>query len=72
MDFTHIPPFTEAAMPAAHQEQFGVQYLAPGHFHMQLGGAGIQASNLPITRGPALPPELQLPQTIQTRVYSII
>ena len=36
--------------PAAHQEQFGVQYLARGHFDMQLGGAGIRTGDLPITR----------------------
>ena len=32
--------------PTAYQEQFGVQYLAQGHLNMQLGGAGIQASDL--------------------------
>ena len=55
----HIHPFTHTfihwwqmlprKVPAAHQEQFGVQYLAQGHFNMQLGGAGIQTSDLPIT-----------------------
>ena len=39
--------------PQTAHQQFGVQYLAPGHFEMQLGGAGIR---------PALAPELQLPQ----------
>ena len=48
----------EAAMQkalTAHQEQFGVQYLAQGHFSMQLGEAKIQTSNLPITRQSTLP-----------------
>ena len=35
---------------------------AQGHFDMQLGGAGIQTSDLPITKQPPLPPELQPPQ----------
>ena len=48
-------------VPTAHQEQFGVQYLAQGFFDMQLGEAGIQTSNLRITRRPALPPEPQQP-----------
>ena len=38
-------------VPAAHQEQFGVQYLAQGHFDMQLSSAR-----------PALPAEPQTPQ----------
>ena len=49
----------QAAMQGAHQEQFGVQYFAQGHFDIQLGGTGIRTSDLPITRPPALPPELQ-------------
>ena len=48
-------------MPTAHQEQFGVQYLAQGQFDTQLRGAKIQTSDRPITRRPALPPEIQLP-----------
>ena len=44
-----------ARQPTAHQEQFGVQYLAQGDFDMQLVGAGIQTGDLPITRRPALP-----------------
>ena len=43
-----------------HQEQFGAQYFAQGHFDMQL--AGIQTGDLPITRRPALPIEPQPPQ----------
>lgn len=43
-----------------HREQFGVHYLAQGDLDMQLGGAGIQTSDLLITRRPAIPPELQL------------
>ena len=39
-----------------------VQYLAQGNFNMQLGGAGIQTSDLLTTRRPALPSELQPPQ----------
>ena len=43
-------------------EQCGVQYLAQGHFNMQLSPrAGIWTSNLPITGRPALPAELQPP-----------
>ena len=34
---------------------------AQGHFDMQLGGAGIQTGDLPITRQPALPTEPQPP-----------
>ena len=48
-------------VPAAHQEQVGVQYLAQRHFNTQLGGARIRASDPQITRRPALPPELQPP-----------
>ena len=47
--------------PTAHQEQFGAQYLAQGHFDMHLGRAGIQTGDLPITRQPALPTEQQPP-----------
>ena len=47
-------------VPTAHQEQFGLQYLAQEH--LQQGGARIQTSNLPITRRSTLPPELQLNQ----------
>ena len=39
----------------------GVQYLAQGHFGMQLGGAGILTNNLLITRWPA---ELQPPPCV--------
>ena len=46
-------------MQTAHQEKFGVQYLAQGHLDMQLGGAGNSTNNLPITRQPAVAPELQ-------------
>ena len=47
-------------MPTAHQEvQFGVQYLAQGHFSIQLGGAGIQTSAFLIARRLAVLPELQ-------------
>ena len=46
-------------VPAAHQEQFGFQFLAQGHFNMQLSSARIQTSNPPITRRPTLPPEQQ-------------
>ena len=42
-------------MPAAHQQQFRVQYLAQGHLYT--GGAGIRAGDLPITRQSALPTE---------------
>ena len=35
-------------MPTAHQEQFRVQYLAQGHFDMQLGGVWILTSDLKI------------------------
>ena len=65
----HIDPFTHTfihwwqrlpcKVPTAHQEQFGVQYLAQGHFNMQMRvGGGIWT---PITRRPALPLELQPP-----------
>ena len=40
----------------------GVQYLAQTHFDMQVGGAGIQTGELPITRRPALPTEPQPPR----------
>ena len=45
-------------MDLVHQKQFGVQYVAQGHFDMHLssGGAGIPTSDLLITRRPALPP----------------
>ena len=66
----HIHPFTHTfihwwqklpgKLPTAHQEQFGVQYLAQTHLGMQLGGAWIRTSNLPITRQPGLPPFLFL------------
>ena len=39
-----IHPFTHK-VPAV-QEQLGVRYLTQGHFNMQLGGAGIQPSDL--------------------------
>ena len=55
----------EAAMQGANctSVQFGVQYLAQGHFDMQLssaqpGGARIKTSDLPIIKLPTLPPEL--------------
>lgn len=58
--------------PTARREQFGVQYLAHGHFDTQLRVAGIWTSDPPITEQPALPPELQ-PATIfngdLTRLY---
>ena len=55
-----------ARQPTAHREQFGVQYLAQGHFHALLGGAGIRTSDLQITGRPAVPPELQpLKQILQ-------
>ena len=48
-------------VPAAHLEQFGVQYLA----RRTAGGVGIRTSDLPIAKRPTylLPPELQLPRT---------
>ena len=39
--FTTIVTFTHSEVPAAQQEEFGVQYLARGHFDMQLGEPGI-------------------------------
>ena len=59
-------------VPTAHQEQFGVPYVAQGHFYMQLGGARIRTSNLPITRQPTLPPKLQLPQSYHLKEYLVI
>ena len=53
-------------VPAAHQEQFGVQYLAQGRFDMQLSSA---LSNLPITSRPALPAELQLPLDLKSASF---
>ena len=49
-----IHPFTHTLMAVSyharcwpdHREQFGVQYLAKGHFDMQTGGAGDQTSDL--------------------------
>ena len=41
-------------VPAAKQQQVGVQYLAQGHFHMQLSSAR-GSWDLPITSRPALP-----------------
>ena len=41
--------------PTAHQEQFGVQYLAQGLFDMPLEELRIRTSNLLITRRPSLP-----------------
>ena len=41
------------------KEQFGVQYLAQGHFDMWTGGAGGRTADLLITGRHALPPELQ-------------
>ena len=54
----HLPIHTHihALMATAHQEQFWVQYLAQGHFNMQLGGAGILTSDLPISRRELYPP----------------
>ena len=49
--FTHTHSHTDGRgcharcqllVPASHQEQFGVQHLAQGHFHMQPWVAGIQ------------------------------
>ena len=45
-------------VPTAHQEQFGVQYLAKGHLDMQVGGARIHTSHLSVAKRLALPPEL--------------
>lgn len=39
---------------AAHQEHFGVQCFAQGHFGVQPGGPGTRNSDLPITGRPAL------------------
>ena len=36
---THVFPFTHTHSYTAHQEQLRVQYLAQGHFDMQLGGS---------------------------------
>ena len=45
-----------------------LQSLAQGHFNMQLRGAWIWTSDHPITRQPALPPELQLPKDVMQRL----
>ena len=51
-----------AAMQGAScQKQFGVQYRAQGHFHMQPGELAFETKDLPIMRSPALPPKLQPP-----------
>ena len=50
-------------------EQVGVQYLAQGHFDMQLSGAGICTSDFPITSRPALPAELQPPPSSSINSY---
>ena len=39
----------KAGVQAAHQDHFGVQYIAQGCFDMQLGEPQIQTSNLPNT-----------------------
>ena len=36
---THIHALMAYMVPTAHQEQFGVQYLAQGLFDIQLGGS---------------------------------
>ena len=51
-------------VPTAHQEQFGVQCLAQGHFNMQLGGAGIRTSDLLITKWPTLSPDSRFTVTL--------
>ena len=54
-----------------HREQFGVQYLAQGHFDMWTGGAGNRTTDLLIS-GPlvlALPPEPQLPQDDEKKYF---
>ena len=56
---THIYTLmAEAAMKGANCSSgaFGVQYLAQGHFDLQLGGARILTINLHITRWLTLPP----------------
>ena len=57
--FTHTHTHTFIHWWQRYYSSGGVQFLAQGHFDMQLGGAGIQTSNLQITRRPALLPEPQ-------------
>ena len=40
------PVFNNTLFTHSCQEQFGVQCLTQGHFHMQTGGAGVQTTNL--------------------------
>lgn len=48
-------------------EQFGVQYVAQGHFDMQTEGARDRTTDLLISVGSALPPEPQRPlNTLET------
>lgn len=52
----------------SHQEEFGVQYFAPGHFNMQNGRVEDQTTNFLITGRTALPPEQQPFRTDKTYV----
>ena len=47
-----------------------MRHLAQGHLDTQIGGAGDQTSNLPVTSQPALPPELLSPTT--TMLYTCL
>ena len=49
---SHTYSYMPCKVPTAHQAQFGVQYLAQGHFDMQLGGVGIRTIDLQITLYP--------------------
>ena len=51
-------------MPAAHREQFWVQYRAQGHLDMWTGEPKNPSSDTQITGRPAHPHELQPPQIV--------
>ena len=60
---THIHKPTAESTTQADSRWSGavrMRRLAQGHLHTQLGGAGDQTSNLPVSSHPALPPELSL------------
>ena len=52
-------------VPTSNQEQFGVQYLAQGHFDMQLVEPETQVSDHTIAGPLALALELQPPHCLQ-------
>ena len=61
---TDLEPFVHtstAESPRPGDSHPAGRRLAQGHLDTQLGGAGDRTSDLPVTRQPALPPELLSP-----------